>query len=103
MVAPLWPEERTKQLCKLWAQGLSSTLIAIEFGMSRSAVLGKVNRLGLPQRRTVQDAHGVEVPEIEIDEPPLRKRAGRKPRRMEPRTAAQYREMLAQAVRNTKA
>jgi hypothetical protein len=105
MVYPLWPTERTERLCVLWAQGISSTLIAIEFGMSRSAVLGKVSRMKLPLRRTLKDAHGVEVPElpaIEEPVPPARKR-GRPPKERMKRTAAQYQAMLAEAVRNTKA
>jgi hypothetical protein len=90
----------------LWAQGISSTLIAIEFGMSRSAVLGKVSRMKLPLKRTLKDAHGVEVPELPAIEepyvPPPHKR-GRPPKERAKRTAAQYQAMLAEAVRNTKA
>jgi hypothetical protein len=106
MVYPEWPAERTERLCVLWAQGMSSTLIAIEFGMSRSAVLGKVSRMKLPLRRTLKDAHGIEVPAlpepIEEPVPPAHKR-GRPPKERAKRTPAQYQAMLAEAVRNTKA
>jgi GcrA cell cycle regulator len=47
-----WTDERVQQLMTLWNDGLSATLIArtLGHGISRCAVLGKVNRLGLPRR-----------------------------------------------------
>lgn len=43
-----WTEERVDQLKQLWADGRSAAQIAAEFGgLSRSAVLGKIHRLGL--------------------------------------------------------
>lgn len=49
-----WTDERTALLKKLWAQGLSASQIAAELGgVSRSSVLGKAHRLGLPGRDPV--------------------------------------------------
>lgn len=43
-----WNDERIEQLKKLWADGLSASQVAGEMGgTSRSAVLGKIHRLGL--------------------------------------------------------
>lgn len=48
-----WPDELIARLTELWAKGLSSSLIGAEIGKTRNAVMGKVNRLGLPMRRTL--------------------------------------------------
>jgi GcrA cell cycle regulator len=41
-----WNDQNTKQLCRMWAEGMSAAQIAAEFsGISRNAVLGKVHRL----------------------------------------------------------
>lgn len=46
-----WSEERVDALKKLWAEGLPASTIAAELGgITRSAVLGKVHRLGLSGR-----------------------------------------------------
>lgn len=46
-----WTDERCDELRKLWGEGLSCSKIAAEMGCaSRNAVIGKVTRLGLPQR-----------------------------------------------------
>lgn len=47
-----WSEEREALLRKLWGMGLSCSQIAARLGDSskRSAVIGKVHRLGLPAR-----------------------------------------------------
>lgn len=48
-----WKDERIEELRRLWIEGLSATSIAAHFSdVSRSAVLGKVHRLGLARRRT---------------------------------------------------
>jgi GcrA cell cycle regulator len=53
MKGTLWTDERTADLKRMWAQGLSATQIAYRLGLdSRSAVLGKVHRLKLAERRT---------------------------------------------------
>lgn len=40
-----WTEERIASLVKLWNDGASAEIIATHFGMSRSAVIGKIYRL----------------------------------------------------------
>lgn len=46
-----WTEERTEQLKKLWAEGLSASQIASTIGnVTRNAVIGKVHRMGLSAR-----------------------------------------------------
>lgn len=49
-----WTPEREGLLTKRWAEGVSANLIAEELGgVSRSAVIGKVHRLKLEKRKTV--------------------------------------------------
>jgi GcrA cell cycle regulator len=46
-----WNEERTATLRKLWLEGLSASQVARQLGgVSRSAVIGKVHRLGITVR-----------------------------------------------------
>ena len=46
-----WTDERVETLKKLWSDGLSASQIANELGsVTRNAVIGKVNRLGLSGR-----------------------------------------------------
>ena len=48
-----WTAERVATLKKLWADGFSASLIAKNLGeVTRNAVVGKVNRLGLTGRLT---------------------------------------------------
>ncbi len=48
-----WNEERTAVLKKLWLEGLSASQVARQLGgVSRSAVIGKVHRLGITVRET---------------------------------------------------
>lgn len=57
MQGPLWNDERTALLIKLWSvDNLSSAQCAeaIGCGLTRNAVLGKVHRLKLEKRRTVK-------------------------------------------------
>jgi GcrA cell cycle regulator len=42
-----WTEERVEALRRLWADGLSASDIAAKVGVTRSAVCGKLARLGL--------------------------------------------------------
>ena len=48
-----WTKERIELLTKLWTEGLSASQIAAELGgdVSRNAVLGKANRLGIGPER----------------------------------------------------
>jgi GcrA cell cycle regulator len=50
-----WTEDRVAELRKLWGDGKSATDISRHFSgeVSRSAVIGKVHRLRLPERETV--------------------------------------------------
>lgn len=46
-----WTAERVEILKKLWADGLSANQVADELGgVTRNGVLGKIHRLGLPER-----------------------------------------------------
>ena len=50
-----WTDERCDKLRGLWADGLSASQVANTMGCgSRSAVIGKVHRLHLPPRRTLE-------------------------------------------------
>jgi GcrA cell cycle regulator len=53
---PTWPPERVELLKKLWAEGLTASQVAARLGdgISRNAVIGKVHRLGLSGRQSVQ-------------------------------------------------
>ena len=58
-----WTEERIKMITELWLDGWTSTAIAQKLHVSRRAVSGKLNRLGLmgpgaPARNTA-DAKAV--------------------------------------------
>jgi GcrA cell cycle regulator len=47
-----WSDDRVESLKKLWGEGLSAGRIAHRLGgISRSAVIGKVHRLGLSERK----------------------------------------------------
>lgn len=45
-----WTDEAIDRLKRLWAAGRSGSDIAEELGFSRSAILGKIHRLGLSNR-----------------------------------------------------
>ncbi|HEY1752531.1 MAG TPA: GcrA family cell cycle regulator [Caulobacteraceae bacterium] len=46
-----WTEERIEALTKMWREGLSASQVARQLGgVSRSAVIGKVHRLGIAGR-----------------------------------------------------
>jgi len=47
-----WTEDRVGLLKKLWDEGISAGHIGLRMGCTRNAVLGKVDRLGLPRRQT---------------------------------------------------
>lgn len=49
-----WSDERVEKLKRLWSKGLSASEIASRMGgVSRNAVIGKANRLGLAGRRVM--------------------------------------------------
>ena len=115
-------EYNEQNLRTLHAQGLSFTQIAAELGVSRSVISGKVSRLGLSRRSLLAKA---ETNVVASTEKKLRKPrpataapprtpakitssfgtlpavATRPARYVEP-TKAELREMLRQAVENTK-
>src|ERR1700761_6985778 len=48
-----WSDERIEALTKMWREGLSASQVARQLGgVSRSAVIGKVHRLGISGRDT---------------------------------------------------
>ena len=47
-----WNEDRLVMLRELWAEGVSVTQIGRALGVTRNAVVGKAQRLGLPRRRS---------------------------------------------------
>lgn len=48
-----WTEARASAVKQLWADGLSASQIAMRLGgVTRNAVIGKVHRMGLPNRKT---------------------------------------------------
>lgn len=48
-----WTEERVEQLKSLWDRGFSCSMISVEMGVTRNAVIGKVTRLRLPKRMII--------------------------------------------------
>lgn len=48
-----WTDEKVSELQALWAAGNSASITAAKLGVSRNAVIGKVRRLGLPDRETI--------------------------------------------------
>jgi hypothetical protein len=46
-----WGEKEIIRLKQLWEQGFSSGVIAERFGVSRSAIMGRVHRLGLKREK----------------------------------------------------
>lgn len=47
-----WSPQRIAVLIALWQQGLTTSGIGIRLGVTKNAVVGKVHRLGLPQRQS---------------------------------------------------
>lgn len=45
-----WSEAEDAALRKMWAEGLTSNVIAERMGRSRSSVMGRIGRQGLPKR-----------------------------------------------------
>lgn len=51
-----WTQERCEKLERLWTAGMSATNIGVTLGLTRGAVLGKLDRLGLLRRGGVMRA-----------------------------------------------
>lgn len=65
-----WSEERTERLKRLWSDpDLSASTIARRLGVSRNAVLGKINRLGLSNRRKPVQAKAQRTPRPSAGQP----------------------------------
>ena len=47
-----WPTARTNKLIQLWNQGVPTSKIGEKLGVTKNAVVGKANRLGLPKRQS---------------------------------------------------
>lgn len=47
-----WNPEQVAELRRLWDEGLSTRLIGLRMGVTKNAVIGKANRLGLSPRPT---------------------------------------------------
>lgn len=78
-----WATEDLQRLVDLWLEGVSSGKIATEFGVSRNAVMGVVNRLGLPGKSRNGRRMVLPVREAAASGPPkLAKPA--KPKRVKP-------------------
>ena len=48
-----WTRERDEELKRLWAQGLSTSRIGDQLGVTKNAVVGRSHRLRLPSRTKV--------------------------------------------------
>lgn len=70
MVELFWNDARIERLTKLWADGVSADLIGADLGCTRNAVIGKVHRLKLKQRRTVHSRRGKPGPKPAADPRP---------------------------------
>lgn len=62
-----WTPERTAALIALWHEDLSTSEIGRRLGVTKNAVIGKVHRLGLPQRRPSPKAKPEPVNVLKLD------------------------------------
>ncbi len=69
-IHPVWTEERETRLRELYEQGFSASQIAVELdGVTRNAVCGKIDRLGLEGRRRSMKPKGVRKPRVQRHTP----------------------------------
>ena len=62
-----WTRERDEELKRLWAQGLSTSRIGDQLGVTKNAVVGRSHRLRLPSRTKVITTRGIRpVPKKQI-------------------------------------
>mgnify|MGYP000603529413 CR=1 FL=1 len=53
-----WTDERVEVLKKMWVEGKTASVIAMELGgVTRNSAIGKVHRLGLSNHVTATTAH----------------------------------------------
>lgn len=105
-----WPVQREEELRRLWAKGYSSSAIAHEFCMSRSAICGKVARMGLPEHAVVVKGKCTRAeawiprkskPPPWIEDAPAKKKKVKAKAANGRRTREEWKSILAEAVRNT--
>jgi GcrA cell cycle regulator len=78
-----WTTNLVERLTKLWTEGATARQIAIELGVTRNTVIGKVHRLGLPGRP--------------------KRLAGTMPRRRKPRSRGATMRIVRPAIRGNTA
>lgn len=73
----MWTEANLATLRKLWTEGASYSAIAqvIGGGLTRSAVAGKVRRIGLPYRKDPKDGTAAYISRVQRARKAARKRA----------------------------
>lgn len=62
-----WTPERTAALIALWHDELSTSEIGRRLGVTKNAVIGKVHRLGLPQRRPSPKVRSEPIHVLKLD------------------------------------
>ncbi|THD48126.1 MAG: GcrA cell cycle regulator [Bradyrhizobium sp.] len=99
----MWDTAEVKLLTKLWAKGHSAGQCGKRLHYSRSAVCGKLQRLGLKRGHRPPTAKPIitSVPRSPVPVEPVRAERMPTPAKPVPLTKKQMYEMLAQAVRNT--
>ena len=87
---PTWTTERVERLKKHFEAGLSCRQIAVDIGVSRNAVIGKLSRLGLTRGKTIAEPRAEKpakgraarsVPRLQYQMLQARLRRGRRRRR----------------------
>lgn len=81
-----WTDERIATLTKMWAEGYSATRISMSLDCTRCAIIGKINRLGLPEPKkklpTIRDmAYAKRLPEVTLKKRRIRENRYAKARR----------------------
>lgn len=62
-----WTPERIATLIALWNESLTTSEIGRRLGITKNAVIGKVHRLGLPQRRPMAKEEAEEADVVRLD------------------------------------
>ncbi len=74
-----WTPERTATMARLWSEGVSGTVIGKALGITKNSVIGKVWRMGLPNRATTTRETSVRQPRSRPQPAPFVMREKRKP------------------------
>lgn len=84
----VWSDQRVERLKRLWLDdGLSAAQIGRQLGVSRNAVLGKIHRLGLSNRRPARPMRTVAPRPPRPRRPPPQAPLASRPRREAPARA----------------